>query len=61
MKGKQNLEIELYVESKTKPFYIGKVVKISPEGRWVYIEIKDGTKKMTKHNIVIKNDDKSDK
>ena len=51
LKGKHKLiKTGVYVESKTKPFYKGKVVKIPPEGYQVYIETKDVTKK--RQNII---------
>ena len=60
-KGKQKIEIGVYIDSENKPFYKGKVVKIYLGGHWIYIEAKDGTKKKAKHNIIVKNDDISDK
>ena len=44
-KGKQKIEIGVYIDSKKKPFYKGKVVEIWPGEYWIYIETKDGTKK----------------
>ena len=51
LKGKHKLiKTGVYVESETKPFYKGEVVKIPPEGYQVYIETKDVTKK--RQNII---------
>ena len=59
-KGKQKIEIGVYDDSNNKDFNKEKVIKISPGGHWICIKTKNGTKEKAKHNIIVKNDDRSD-